>query len=683
MKKLPLLILAFFFLMDSVDAQCPESVRRIGENYYKQGEFGLALDAFLLCVASEPSNADLNTKIGICQYQTNQLEKAVATLLNTKSWAAAQNQEALLILSKSLHELGKFKEAADVYKYFLKQTKIDHPQRQSVIHEIARCATGLALHKKTARATVINMGLSINSQDDDFKPVLARGISDCILFSSNRRPRITNAPGKISETDIYRACLAEGDWKQAAALDEAFANSTIHESAVGFNASGTALYLVRGRKPKQGILLSLALHKSMPGLPSFINTDLRGENGDRDPFFLNDSTMLFSSARPGGYGGYDLYYSWLKKGEWTKAVNFGPAINSPFDETSPFMAEDGISLFFSSNAVDVSCGGTDIVKSTWLPEIGKWSGPENLGLEFNTAGDEEDFTLDNTGTQAYFTSSSKKGIGGKDLYFALLQQPFTKSLTGQYYFFSAEKLSEKPNAKSENIASIVLNPIYFGLPQGSENKQVSLQLQELARFIKLLPEARVVVTVHCGEKDNSPSNTTDILNEVAAKWRGLGVDISRIRFINAGSQFPAFDGEREHLNKRLVVFISNKDELGASVSYNYPPDILPPAKFFHSMMNSLCFSVLLESREEATNRKFRQLTPVLTEELLPEGGISLLSSGFHLTYAGVSETFKYLRSKGLDTMRIAAYVDGWEISKEEAGKLLSKYPDLQNFIDGD
>ena len=62
-----------------------------------------------------------------------------------------------------------------------------------------------------------------------------------------------------------------------------------------------------------------------------------------------ENTIYFSSNRPGGYGGFDLYRSYLVEGKFTKPANFGTPINSQFDETSPTMTLEGFGIYFSSN----------------------------------------------------------------------------------------------------------------------------------------------------------------------------------------------------------------------------------------------------------------------------------------------------------------------------------------------
>ncbi len=74
---------------------------------------------------------------------------------------------------------------------------------------------------------------------------------------------------------------------------------------------------------------------------------------DKCPFILGN-TMVFTSNRPGGEGGYDLYYSKYENNQWSAPVNFGPTINSPDDEYRPILIEEYIDLdrymlIFSSN----------------------------------------------------------------------------------------------------------------------------------------------------------------------------------------------------------------------------------------------------------------------------------------------------------------------------------------------
>jgi hypothetical protein len=63
---------------------------------------------------------------------------------------------------------------------------------------------------------------------------------------------------------------------------------------------------------------------------------------------------VFSSNRPGGFGGFDIYYSFFRDGEWSTPVNLGAGINKAFDEYRPIVKEMGPAfrndqLIFSSD----------------------------------------------------------------------------------------------------------------------------------------------------------------------------------------------------------------------------------------------------------------------------------------------------------------------------------------------
>ena len=69
-------------------------------------------------------------------------------------------------------------------------------------------------------------------------------------------------------------------------------------------------------------------------------------------------------------------------GDWGKAVNMGPTINTPYDEDAPFIHPDGVTLSFSSNGHN-TMGGFDIFTSI-MADDGTWSEPVNVGYPINT-----------------------------------------------------------------------------------------------------------------------------------------------------------------------------------------------------------------------------------------------------------------------------------------------------------
>lgn len=144
--------------------------------------------------------------------------------------------------------------------------------------------------------------------------------------------------------------------------------------------------------------------------PISINSN---EYSDTHPFITPDGKRLyFSSNRPGGYGGYDLYYCVKDNDNWSEPVNLGPNINTWDDEMNPFVLND-TALYFSSNG-HVGFGGADIFVSSGNES--RWSAPRNLGKGFNSSRDDFGIFLSPDGRKGYFASNRVSAMGVDDFY---------------------------------------------------------------------------------------------------------------------------------------------------------------------------------------------------------------------------------------------------------------------------
>ncbi len=117
--------------------------------------------------------------------------------------------------------------------------------------------------------------------------------------------------------------------------------------------------------------------------PINLGANINTEFWESSPSLSPDKNALyFSSDRPGGHGGKDLYVSYRVNGKWQPAVNMGPDVNTVGDEIAPFIHADNQTLYYTSSGLP-GYGGTDIYM---LRRIGdkQWSKPENLGYPINT-----------------------------------------------------------------------------------------------------------------------------------------------------------------------------------------------------------------------------------------------------------------------------------------------------------
>lgn len=172
----------------------------------------------------------------------------------------------------------------------------------------------------------------------------------------------------------------------------------------------------------------------------------------------SDSVLIFAAVNADGAGG-DLWYAEWDGQTWSNPDLMPELINSSFDEFFP--TSDGDTLYFSSNRDD-GFGGLDLFK-TFLTAEGKWSKPQRLPPPYNSGGDDFSLMVDRTsplnmGTvqQGYFTSS--RGNEGRDELFG-------------YRFYQDKSdvpVSTEPEEKKDSLASFdiylalkVVSPVYL------------------------------------------------------------------------------------------------------------------------------------------------------------------------------------------------------------------------------
>ena len=141
---------------------------------------------------------------------------------------------------------------------------------------------------------------------------------------------------------------------------------------------------------------------------------------EMDPHLAVDATtLLFTSDRPGGQGGFDVYESIRSEDDtnWTEAVIL-PQINSPQNELSPSLTADMKSLYFVSDRPG-GFGGLDVYQAelVWDEDF---SFPVNLGSEINSPTDERGVSANATGDGLVLSSDRVGGFGGADLYLTVM-----------------------------------------------------------------------------------------------------------------------------------------------------------------------------------------------------------------------------------------------------------------------
>ena len=191
------------------------------------------------------------------------------------------------------------------------------------------------------------------------------------------------------------------DWTQPRAI-----NGELWSEGYSFPTSlsmdGNELYLVTKKGFDGDIYVSHYKDgKWSPMKP--LNEEINSEYFETHASISPDGRELyFTSDRPGGQGGLDIYISERVAGdEWGPPRNLGPKVNSFYSEETPFITTDNKSLFFSSQG-HTTMGGYDIFYSDRLPDA-SWSVPANIGYPVNTTDDDLFFVPRKTSKQALYS----------------------------------------------------------------------------------------------------------------------------------------------------------------------------------------------------------------------------------------------------------------------------------------
>lgn len=277
---------------------------------------------------------------------------------------------------------------------------------------IADCLFSLEAIKKPVSFKPVNMGAGINSNQDEYLPVI----------TADERKIIFTRKSSNNE-DFYTSVKNQEKWSAAKALSANINTFEFNEGAQCISPDGNYLFFTGCNRPDGLGRCDIYISKwegSEWSRPFNIGAPVNTPGWESQPSISADGrTLYFVSTRNGGRGGYDLWKSDLMaEGSWSVPVNLGPEINTPYDEQSPFIHPDDQTLYFSSNGWP-GLGNKDLFithkKNPGEQKI-SWEKPQNLGYPINTFGEESGLSISSSGRLAFFASDKQGGSGGFDIY---------------------------------------------------------------------------------------------------------------------------------------------------------------------------------------------------------------------------------------------------------------------------
>jgi outer membrane protein OmpA-like peptidoglycan-associated protein len=470
MKKLLILIFIFSVCISSaqVNSYLRKATRAIENN-----KLELAKTNYLKAYNLDKTNYETNSGLGfmLSEYMFK-YEEALPYLETAYNKMPADTfPDLLYALAKCYHHTGNFTKAQSLFSQLIVIATEDAEQDKQYIIDLKKREEDCRFAEKNKNSIydkniyVGNLGPKINTDMPEYVPVI--NDHNELIFTSRRKDSEKEKRSKIDDKyfeSMYVSKLENGrpqTVKSYTVSDNLLKTNykKKHISIISSSRDGKTLFLFQDNKIHE-IKVDGDNKKSAKLLSKNVNMDYYQTHASLSK---DEKTLLFTSEDARGNGGLDIYKS-IKgdDGNWGVPENLGKTINTAYDEDSPYLSDDGQTLYFSSKG-HPGFGNYDIYKSTFTN--GAWSEPENLEQPINSPGHDIFLILSNNASEGYFSSSRTGGFGDMDIYKITYLDKFNKECTEKTNSLLAlnSKLTDKELhlVNFETIIPTTLKPIAY------------------------------------------------------------------------------------------------------------------------------------------------------------------------------------------------------------------------------
>jgi flagellar motor protein MotB len=330
------------------------------------------------------------------------------------------------------------------FNVYIAQAGMSEKNKTIARKNAKNCEFAITAMKNPVPFDPINVGSGINTTDDEYWPSITAD-GQTLMFTRQSKLTDRNGPYGVSQEDFYISYFSDNKWQKAFNAGAPL-NTRQNEGAQTLSSNGNYMFFTACDRPiglgSCDIYFS-ALSGEKWSEPSNLKWPVNTTFWESQPSISADGkTLFFSSNRPGGSGGKDIWFSRENsKYQWSNPVNMGKTINTDGDEMSPFIHFDGKTLYFASDGRQ-GMGGFDIFMSR-MNDDSTWSEPQNLGYPINTINDEMGLIIESGGQKAYFSTIRDKANGKDIFYFSLYESVRPNSvsyLKGKVYDRATGKL---------------------------------------------------------------------------------------------------------------------------------------------------------------------------------------------------------------------------------------------------
>lgn len=420
-------------------AQSTDKQMRKAEAYYQAQEYDKAEPLYQDVLASNPSNFDAALRLGEMNFYMEDYREALQYYRKAAEIAPARNDTVYFQIGLVYKILGNCRKAKESFSEFIRRYKTRDDLYSRAELEQKGCDL---IESASEDRPAYRVGeASFNSPYIDIMPSILdqRKPEKQIVFTSHRPAKKRNKPyrklGQPAHSDLYMVVMEDDSTfgQEVKSLGKPV-NTKYNDGASTFTGDGlTMYYTIFPEKKKSNNSIYETRYDprrenwNKPSKVERVNgyadvvVNSRGKTKSRPtydahPYVTKDGrTIFFSSNRPGGQGGMDIWFARRVGAGWSEPINAGPVVNTPFDEVTPYLSDNGGTLYFSSNG-HVSFGGQDVFKAEG--QVGNWTDPVNLGKPLNSSYDEYSPVVFNEDSSFLFASNRPGGTGDVDIYWA-------------------------------------------------------------------------------------------------------------------------------------------------------------------------------------------------------------------------------------------------------------------------
>ena len=354
---------------------------------------------------------DLKSRILYLLKRNDEMIENYRTMLKVIPAVTREVKETYYILATLEKELEMYDSAAAHFEKFIGFEKVTLKSQIMAITELESCKFAANAIRNPIDFKPINMGPGVNTKLDEYHPGITLDGQNFIFT------RLIKSELFGMQEDFYQSDLEEDKWSKAKNLGSPV-NTESNEGTITLTANGKYIFFTacnRQRNVGSCDLYFAKYENGVWGKAKILPPPLNSPYWDSQPSIAPDGkTIYFTSARPGGEGGKDLWVGILENGNIAKPKNMGSIINTAGNETGPSIHADGKTLYFSSD-MHPGMGNADFFV-TRMDADGNWSKPENLGYPINSKQDEKGIVVSRKGDFAYMASRREGGYGGLDIY---------------------------------------------------------------------------------------------------------------------------------------------------------------------------------------------------------------------------------------------------------------------------